>query len=252
MKQVTISGKYIAGSWILIDSTDTLLEYMEYTSEKVVDQTKRLIKSGAGIERWDHMITKSHEGSILAATIIKCKAEGKNPILEMDGIIQQKFMNMFENLQKGRQLLVNELGGYCFMHEDYIIESEKILDIGFKPTHVINEGTQFINLENDPELENRTKEYLGAIDANYSYVLNLHKYTQSMLVDVFTEFKAKGGKVVHVYTTGMNVPQMYDYFEAAQLAGLNDFEFEFNAGISKGIREFINHANSLANVKIIE
>lgn len=118
-------------------------------------------------------------------------------------------------------------------------------------TYTIKENTQYINLENDPELEERTRQYLGERDANYSHILNLHKFSKANLVKVFTEFKANGGSIVHVYTTGTNVPQMYEYFDAAKEAGLNDFVFEFNAGTGNGIDRFINHIKPLCNLTLI-
>lgn len=251
MKQVTISGPYIEGQWLLIDSPAVLMEYIELTSGKVVEQMKRLIRSKASVERWDHMITPTDEGNILAATIMYCKTNNKNPVIEMDGIIQQKFLTMLDNLSKGRTLLVNPLGGYCFMADNYQILNSVEYDAGFKPTHVIQRNTRYINLENDPQLEERTKSYLGELDKNYSYILNLHKYDKKALFDVFDEFKHNGGEIVHVYTTGTNVPQMYDYFEAALKAGLSDFVFEFNEGISADINTFIEHAKSKATVSVL-
>lgn len=118
-------------------------------------------------------------------------------------------------------------------------------------THVINDKTQYINLENDPHLEEHTRQYLGQRDPKFSYILNLGGYSKDALVQVFTEFKAKGGKTVYVYTTGMNVPQMYEYFDAAQKAGLHDFEFHFNAFITDRIQGFIEHIKTRANVTIL-
>lgn len=172
-------------------------------------------------------------------------------MLEMDGLIQQKFLNMADNISKGRKLLVNPLGGYCFMTDDVNILSEDSFETAFQLTYSIKANTQYINLENDPELEERTRQYLGERDPNYSHILNLHKFSKDDLVKVFTEFKENGGSIVHVYTTGTNVPQMYEYFEAAKDAGLNDFVFEFNAGTENGISEFIQHIKPLCNLTLV-
>lgn len=251
MFKVTIKNAPIQGQWILLENADALMEYMEYTSELVVEQMKRLIKSKAHVERWDHMITNTPEGSLLAATILHCKMHGKNPILEMDGIMQQKFLHMLQAIIKGNRVLVNSVGGYCTMLPSWEIDTQEDMYIGFQPTHVINENTQYINLENDPELESHTRQFLGERDKNFSYVLNLHKYDKDALVKVFTEFKVKGGSIVYVYTTGMNVPQMYDYFEAAKTAGLNDFVFHFNAIISEGIKGFIHYGKGNSNFTVL-
>lgn len=251
LRNVTIKGKYIHGTWLLLDSFDSLAEYMEFTSGRVVDQMKRLLKSKVGPDRWDHMITRTPEGSILAATLAYCQMNSKSPVFEIDGLIQQKFLTMADHIAKGKTLLVNPLGGYCSMPDDVAILSETPFETSFQKTYVINEGTRYINLENDPELEERTRQYLGQQDPEFSYVLNLHKFSKSDLVEVFSEFKTKGGEVVHVYTTGTNVPQMYEYFEAAQEAGLNTFVFEFNSGTGNGISDFIDHIRPLCNLTIL-
>lgn len=251
LRNVTIKGNCIEGTWLLLETFNELTEYMEFTSGRVVQQVTRLLKSKVGPERWDHMITRTPEGSILAASIIYSKSQGKSPLIEMDGIIQQKFLNMANNIFKGRKLLVNPLGGYCFMTDDVDIVSENSFETAFQLTYNIKEYTKYINLENDPELENRTCQYLGQLDPNYSYILNLHKFSKDDLVKVFTEFKENGGSIVHVYTTGTNVPQMYEYFEAAKEVGLNDFVFEFNAGTENGIAEFIQYIRSLCNLTLV-
>jgi len=252
LRNVTIQGRYIEGTWLLLESFNELTEYMEFTSGRVVEQITRLLRSKVSPERWDHMITRTPEGSILAASIIYCQAHGKSPLIEMDGIIQQKFLNMANNISQGKKLLVNPLGGYCYMTEDISILSEETFETGFQLTYTVNENTQYINLENDPELEERTRQYLGERDPNYSYILNLHKFSKDDLIKVFTEFKENGGSIVHVYTTGTNVPQMYEYFDAAKEAGLNDFVFEFNAGTENGIAEFISHIKPLCNLSLVK
>lgn len=251
LRNVTIQGRYIEGTWLLLENFNELTEYMEFTSGRVMAQITRLLKSKVGPERWDHMITRTPEGGILAAAIMYCQTHGKIPLLEMDGIIQKKYLNMVDKISKGQKLLVNPLGGYCTMGDDVVILSETTFETAFQLTYTINKNTQYINLENDPELEERTRQYLGERDPNYSHILNLHKFSKDDLIKVFTEFKENGGSIVHVYTTGTNVPQMYEYFEAAKDAGLNDFVFEFNAGTENGISEFIQHIKPLCNLTLV-
>lgn len=251
MKEVTISGTYISGDWLLIENYETLIEYMEHVSERSAEQLVRLIKSETDVERWDHMITRTPEGSILAATIAKCKIQGKSPVFEFDSMLRVKFMNMLDDIHKGRKLLVNKLGGYCSMLDDWEIVAERDVDFKFKPTHVVNKNTQYINLENDPTLEKHSVEFLESVDSNYSYVLNLHKYSPAMLESVFKKFIDAGGHTVFVYTTGINVPQMYEYFDAAINSGIKNFEFEFNSGLTDGINGFLAYAKSKCNVKVI-
>lgn len=251
MNKVTIKNAPIAGQWMLVDNPQSLMEYMEYTSDKVVAHVSRLIRDKAEVESWGDLPRNTPASGILAGAVAHCKLHGKNPIFELDNIINKRFSNMLAEILDGKQVLINSAGGYCFMLPEWEVETEEPVYLGWLPTHVINDQTRYINLENDPELEGHTRRYLGQRDPAYSYVLNLCKYTKQALVDVFTEFKAKGGQIVYVYTTGMNVPQMYEYFEAAKTAGLNDFEFEFNSFVTDGIQGFIKHAKSCSNVTIL-
>lgn len=251
MNKVTIKNAPIQGQWMLVNTPESLMEFMEHTSEKVVEQVSRFIKDKAEVESWDSIQRNTPAAGILAATVAHCKLHGKNPIFELDGIMNKRFSNMLQEILDGNQVLINSAGGYCFMLPEWEVETTEPVYLGWVPTHVINAQTQYINLENDPELEKHTRQYLGQRDANFSYILNLGGYTKEALVSVFTEFKANGGKIVYVYTTGMNVPQMYEYFEAAQKAGLKDFEFHFNAFITDGIQGFIEHIKNRANVTIL-
>lgn len=251
MNRVTIKNTTVEGQWILVENPVDLMAFMEHTSNQVVAQVSHLIREKAEVESWGDLPRNTPAAGILAATVAHCKLHGKNPIYELDGIINKRFSNMLAEILDGKRVLINSAGGYCFMLPEWEIETEEPVDMGWKPTHVINDKTQYINLENDPYLEAHTRQYLGQRDTNFSYILNLGGYTKDALVQVFTEFKAKGGKTVYVYTTGMNVPQMYEYFDAAQKAGLNDFEFHFNAFITDGIQGFIEHIKTRANVTIL-
>lgn len=251
MNRVTIKNSPIDGQWMLVDTPEALMAFMEHTSSRVVAEVSHLIREKADIESWGDIPRTTPAAGILAATVAHCKLHGKNPIYELDGIINKRFSNMLGEILDGNRVLINSAGGYCFMLPEWEIETEEPVYLGWVPTHVVNEQTQYINLENDPYLEAHTRQYLGQRDPKFSYILNLGGYSKDALVKVFTEFKASGGKVVYVYTTGMNVPQMYEYFEAAQLAGLNDFEFEFNSFITDGIQGFINHIKARSNVTIL-
>lgn len=253
MKKVNLtSPSYSAGSWILISDLDSLIKYMEYTSGKVVSLVSGLIKDEVPTERWDHCIRPNHEGSILAATMVRCQIQGKNPILEMDNTVMKKFNNMMNDISKGRQILVNSNGGYHFVTEEHVWTEEEEMDVSFKPTYVVNENTKYINLENDPKLEEHSKKYLNDKDDNYSYILNLGEHSKEQLTAIFKEFVSKGGEVVYVYTTGMKTTQMYEYFDTAFDCGIKKFEFEFNSGLSNGINEFLKYATKIAEVEYKE
>jgi len=47
------------------------------------------------------------------------------------------------------------------------------------------------------------------------------------------------------------LPQIYEYFDSAMNSGINNFEFEFNSGLTDGINGFLVYAKSKCNVKVI-
>lgn len=239
MKKVTVSEKYVEGEWLLIETIDDLLEYVTSLKQNVISLSQRLIKSGAPVSRWDHMITKNDAGAILAGVVTKMNTFGCRPLLEMEDLTSRKVKDMLSYIQKGKKLLVNDVGGYCSMMDDWEITSEKEISIVEVKTYEIKENTKYINIENDDILESFSKKYLESVDKNYSHIVNLHSFTKEQLTEVFSQFKKAGGEVLYVYTSGINVPQMYEYTEAAIKAGIFKIEFDFNSGINENIEEYI-------------
>lgn len=249
MKKVNVNSKSVVGSWLLLSTIEELNQYAAHTSESVSKLLCGLIKDKIPVDRWDHCITQDSAGSLLTATLIKCQFQGLSPALEIDNVMFKKFLNMAKYIQNGRKLLINSLGGYCPAPEDATFEFEEDIDLSFKPTYVVNDNTTYINLENDKSLEDNAKNYLISKDKNYSYVLNLSCHTEDQLKAIFEEFVSKGGTTVYVYTTGLKVQQMYDYFNTAKSTGINQFEFVFNSGINENIQEFLDYADKNALVK---
>jgi hypothetical protein len=138
------------------------------------------------------------------------------------------------------------------MPPDCTIVAEREVDFSFKPTYSIKPDTSYINLENDPKLEDFSKKYLQSKDENYSYIVNLGHHSKEQLTDIFSEFVINGGHTVYVYTTGMKTDQMYQYFDIAYNCGINNFEFDFNSGITPAIQDFLNYAKTKATVSFKE
>lgn len=252
MKKVTIKSSCMSGEWLLISNFEELSVYMEHTSGQTSDLISSLIKNAIPKERWDHFITQNAAGSILAHTLASCKIKGKSPIFEIDKFILQKFDTMMKWILEGEKLLVNDRGGFCTMPPDCTIVSEREVDFSFKPTYSIKSDTSYINLENDPKLEDFSKKYLQSKDENYSYIVNLGHHSKEQLTDIFSEFVINGGHTVYVYTTGMKTDQMYQYFDIAYNCGINNFEFDFNSGVTPAIQDFLNYAQTKATVAFKE
>lgn len=204
----------------LISDKYDLMDYFKMVSERAHAYLKRLMDSGVHPNRWDHMITKSPEGLVMC----------------------------------GMTLIVNDSGGYFPMTDPDCVVKQWEFQPEREITYEIVSDCRYINLENDEALEHRTVEYLREEKGcdQFSFITMLHQYDKRELTDIFKKFKRAGGEVVHVYTTGTNVKQMYDYVEAALNADIGEFEFEFNAGINDAIREFLNDINSEVMVTIIE
>jgi len=251
MKIVTLKSKHgEVGEYTMIDTPQALLEYLIYMGAVTTNKLTSVFKSKVDPSRWDHLITKDLAGSMLAGGWIDASVNGGNPLLKMAEHLKSKELNFIKLIEEGEIILVNRVGGYCTFREDYytILEERKV-DV---PKHyIIKENTKYINLENDPQLEKHSIEYLKTVDPNYSYITNLSVHTFEDLIDIFCEFVEAGGDTIYVYTTGMNIEQMYEYTEAAALAGISNIEFEFNAGISNEIQAFLDDATSPFNVKII-
>lgn len=232
MKQVLVKTKYDEiCSYLMLSNIDDILEYSETLSIGVANTLRRILASNVNIDRWDHMVGRNDPDGVMGGAINAANIKGTNPIYEVGPLVDSKIANMLKYVAKGEIILVNSNGGYCPFTENYheIIEESEHVAVR-EQTHVINKDTKYINLENDPVLEKHTIEYLGTVDPNYSHVCQLRNYTIEELTNVFNEFQANGGDTVYVYTTGMDIPQMYEYSDAIIQSGLIKVELELNAG----------------------
>ena len=145
-------------------------------------------------------------------------------------------------MDSGSSVVINRRGGYFpFDPESMeILQRNPLVPQTLDDHIVLRESTKIINLENDPDLEAYSVSYMSKIDPNYSYITNLHKFDLETLAEVFTRFKELGGETVFVYTTGINVAQMYEYRNAMLEAGLNHLVLHFNAGMSPEHYEFVD------------
>ncbi len=234
---------------VILRTAEHVKEYFDVIEEDAGRYLGKMIASKSPIDRWDHMITKTPEGGIMLASISACKIKGGNPIIEFDKHLNQRAQNIFWSVAvQGKIAIVNSVGGYFTVDDDSSIVREWDDTSAREFTHVINEGSKYINLENDDDLEARTREYLQPLDSKFSYITRLNQYSQDELTEVFEEFIRAGGQIVHVYTTGINVPQMYEYVDAAIDAGITEFVFEFCAGMTDEIEEVLEHIGLITGV----
>lgn len=245
MKRITVKTIFDeVGEYLMIDTPETLSEYNALLEQTTTDKISSVLASKVAPDRWDHMCGDSLGGSLLAAGWSQAYVEGNsNPLLNMVAHALQNTSVFTTAIANGETILVNDKGGYCYYDPNYhtIIDSSD----NITPTnYFIPKNTKYINLENDAELELKAIKYLDDVDPNYSYITHLASFDIPQLIEIFTLFKQAGGEVVYVYTTGINVSQMFDYTEAAISAGLLRFEFEFNAGMDDAIQEFLDDFDS--------
>lgn len=249
MKKITLSEKNINGEWLLIENISELLDYTISLKRKVISYTERLLASKVAVDRWDHMITNTEEGAILSAVLSKTKNLGGRPLFEFDNMFSLKIQNMLKEIKNGKKILINSVGGYCTMQEDWKILSEKDEELISIKTYNIKNNTKYINIENDDVLEDETKKYLSNKDNNFSYILNLHTFSEKELIEVFKEFKKSNGQILYVYTTGLNIPQMETYIESAYFSGINEIELKITSEITQKHKEIFQRFRD-KNVKI--
>lgn len=228
---------------IILENIEDLQEYFNYTQDEIVEGVRIVLKSNVSPDSYDHLVRQNVFGGLLATSFTDCQMKGGNPLINLDKVVTQKFINFTRHILAGEKIMLNQVGGYCFVGDGTI---EWINAPDNKLTCTINTGTKYINLENDPVLEQYSKDYLSLVDKNYSYVTNMFRMRAADFNIVFNDFVDAGGTTVFVYTTGMDVDQMFVYFDSAVDTGIKNFEFVFNADITPGIKRFLRHVSARA------
>lgn len=251
MKIAKVNWDGEIGDNLLIETIQDVFDYQEHLANNTSLTFSKVVAARIPVDRWDHYGHEGEYGNSFNMAVQKCKIFGGRPIMEFDKISNSKCVAILGQIHKGHKVLINKVGGWCPVMESI----HTILEVSeYSPKSdrkvVINSGTQYINLENDPKLEKRTIQYLSSVDKNYSYVLRLCEFSKEELVKIFEEFKLAGGRTVYVYTTGSNVHQMWEYSEAIIKSGLKSVEFEFNSGYDNKHKEVV-HYLQLGGVKVV-
>lgn len=236
MNRIEITMNNMNYSGWLVSSLQELEEYREMTDKMFTKGVHSLIKSHEPIERWDHIAYKSEFGNLLMHALSSARAKGKSPMIELANIYDRKLMSMLDLITKGYKLLINDVGGYCYItHDNYKVVDNYVK----KKYYYIRSNTKFINLENDPFLESYTMDNLSNLDKNYSYILDTQSLIKEELKSILIEFKSKGGSGIWQYTTAMAIEQLYMYIDTGIEVGLTDFVINFNSGKNIDIDELI-------------
>lgn len=242
MKKATIKYPYgeIAEDVRILNCAKDVAEYIQEFSDEAVTDFSRSCRVPQS--RISHL----NNGSCVTTANILSEMRGTSLANEMSSLIHQKSLNLLRAIGEGETVIVNSSGGYTYLTDEYEILSIK--DHNRYDTYHIGNNSKYINLENDAELEQRTIDYLSNKEDDFSYILNLKRYNKKELCRVFKEFQSNGGETVYVYTTGIDVEQMYTYMNCAISSDISKFEFEFNAGITEEISKFIHKYKRLSYI----
>lgn len=241
MKSITIDFYGNEADYILLENVDDVIEYNETILQRDAGiAAQRMLKTSLKPDQFDHLITQDGPGGIIAAAYSKAKFVASSPLLEVGITSDSKIARMLSHAAQGEQIMINEVGGYCFRTPETKILREGPYSPFEHATYVIKENTKYINLENDAVLEDHTIKHLRKVDKFYSYITNLRSFSKEDLVKVFNEFKANGGEAAYLYTTGFDVDQVHEYCEALQEAGITKIDFEFNSGITVKLQEALD------------
>ncbi len=252
MKAITIDFYGQEADYILLENIDDVLDYASDLADSAELAAERMIKSNLPPERFDHLCATDKVGGLIYAAVMKTQILGGSSILEIGHHATDKIRRMIKCSLDGEQIMLNKVGGYCFLTDDTVILKEEDYEFTKELTHVINDNTKFINLENDSELEQHTIDHLSKIDPNYSYVCGLRNYSQGELIEVLEEFKSKGGESGYIYTTGFDVKQVHEYCSAFHTAGITKIDFEFNAGIEKELQLLLDEWSEKLDITVKE
>ena len=254
MKSITIDFFGQEANYLLLQNVDDVMEYGERILQRdACIAAQRMLKTGLEPSQFDHLITHDGPGGIIANAYYKSSmGSGVSALFEAGIVSDEKIERLLGYIEQGEEIMINNVGGFCFRTPQTKILREGPYDPMEEATYVINENTKFINLENDAELERHTVKHLEKVDPNYSYVCNLRGYSKEELVGIFSQFKANGGETAYLYTTGFDIPQIHEYCEALQKAGINKIDFEFNSGISDELQEALDIISEYMEISVKE
>ena len=238
---------YNHGTWTMYECAEELSEHLDITLDTTTRELTKLIKSKESVDNWDHYQPSANAGALRLA-IGMSKVDGVNPIYSVDKYQCSISQNKLNTLLEHGNVLINGVGGYTHYDPEYMVvlskKEMKPID-QLKNFYHIPSGTKYLNLENDPELEEYTQNTLSTIDVDFSYVVNLRSFSKERLEEVFTEFVSKGGQGLWIYTTGSDLEQLQDYVILASRVGIKKYYFTFNSGISEELHETLVYFKSI-------
>lgn len=227
----------------IIQNTEDLIEYFNLERDTFHKQFKRAIQNNIPVQKWDHLYGYLNIGFNTA----KVKGEA-SPLFEADNVFRMKESQITKMVSENKTVFVNEKGGYHeFKDDTHTILKSEVFDFKNKDLR-ISKNASFLNLENDPILENHTIQYFKNEKLDLSYLVNLYAFSKEELINIFNEFSKKGRYGLYVYTTATDIKQMVDYLEACVESELTDVIIEFNDGFNDAHKEIMNNFKNKLNL----
>lgn len=219
---------------ILLESLSDLQDYTNFLQKKPLAMARKILKLSEPIERVDHCFDsfEAKEKAILQLSIHRSNVSGKNLIYCLDSATSSLIQSLAKHLAKGAVFL-NQSGGFCPMRLLEMVSISGVVNSDeLKPPNVnIKQGSKFLILENDPQLEAKAIKICSKnLDDSFSYIVNLRELSSLQLRRTFQQFITQGGEGLYVYTTGSDIEQLYEYVSIACQTGMKKIVFTFTAG----------------------
>lgn len=235
MKAVTIRDEYSTDTGILLETVDDVNEHFEIASSDFAFDFLKFHKESKSPEDF-----LTGDSSLFKLGAMVSQRTGKSAVVEASKFLDRKMNTIFSMICfDGRSVFINCNGGYRPLSDKAEILESKVIGSQKKQIVHVAKSPSLINLENDPEIEDKTIQYFKSNNLELSYICHLRNFTEDDLIETFNDFGKKGGYGVHVYTTGSDVDQMFEYANAIIKSSMKSVVFEFNAGIFDGHDEVI-------------
>ncbi len=257
MKKVDILDTKLGmnyNDYLLLETIEDWYAYKTIAFNDLSSALGKVLRSSVPKERWDHFNISGIGASAFRAAALKAGINGGNPVLDSIAGLEATSDYKRDLIERGERVVVNSNGGYFWLMPHHEIVSEEFWDSNADRDHLVNirENTVLLNLENDPELEKHSIEYMQARDENYSYILDMRGWSNDVMKYHFLKFKENGGRSLYVYTTATDVPQVAMYLGLAIECDINEATIELNSGTSPALADVLTKYSDLMNLTVVE
>ena len=94
--------------YFMIENIDDIIEYQEMLNGELEESFHKIMTSSVEPRKWNHLLNENSQGdTTIAHSIIKCEAEGGNPLLKAPALAQQKIDRIKQHISNGETVIVN-------------------------------------------------------------------------------------------------------------------------------------------------